>query len=264
MLIDSHCHPDRLDLSAYGGSLDALLAEARSVGLGALLAVGIDLDSSREMIRLAERHADVYASVGVHPLQECPAALPDENQLLELGASAGVVAIGETGIDRHYDSDNLDWQRESFRIHARVARRLGKPLVVHTRDARAETLEVLREEVDPEVGGVLHCFTENWEMARAGIELGFYISFSGIVTFRNAAELRDVAARVPLDRLLVETDAPWLAPVPFRGKTNRPQYVAEVARCVAALHGLGETEFDERIAVNFSNLFGVELAAAQA
>lgn len=264
MLIDSHCHPDRLDLSAYDGSLDALLTEARSAGLGALLAVGIDLESSREMIRLAARHADVYASVGVHPLQERPAALPDEDLLLELGASTGVVAIGETGIDRHYDSDHLDWQRESFRIHARVARRLGKPLVVHSRDARAETLEVLREAVDPEVGGVLHCFTENWEMAKAGIELGFYISFSGIVTFRNAGELRDVAARVPLDRLLVETDAPWLAPVPFRGKTNRPQYVAEVARCVAALHGLGQAEFDERIAANFSNLFGVELAVAQA
>lgn len=257
MLIDSHCHPDRLDLSAYGGSLEALLDEARAAGLGALLAVGIDLESSREMIRLAVRHPDVHASVGVHPLQERHTALPDERQLLELGGHPRVVAIGETGIDCHYDRANLDWQRESFRIHARVARRLRKPLVVHTRDARAETLELLREEVDPGIGGVLHCFTEDWELAEAGLELGFYISFSGILTFRNAGALREVAARVPLDRLLVETDAPWLAPVPYRGKTNRPQYVAEVARCLAGLRGLDESDFQELVAANFSRLFGV-------
>lgn len=257
MLIDSHCHPDRLDLSAYGGSLDALLDESRAAGLRALLAVGIDLDSSQEMIRLAVRHPDIHASVGVHPLQEGPLALPDERRLLELGSHPRVVAIGETGIDCHHDRANLDWQRESFRIHARVARQLRKPLVVHTRDARAETLELLRQEVDPQVGGVLHCFTENWELAEAGLEQGFYISFSGIVTFRNAAELREVAARVPLERLLVETDAPWLAPVPYRGKTNRPHYVAAVARCVAELRGLGEAEFQARVAENFARLFGV-------
>lgn len=260
MLIDSHCHPDRLDLTAYHGSLDALLCEARTAGLGALLAVGIDMESSRHMVQLAQAHPDIYASVGVHPLQERPVALPDEALLLELGANAGVVAIGETGIDCHYDRANLDWQRESFRIHARVAKRLRKPLVVHTRDARAETLALLSQEVDPEVGGVLHCFTEDWEMAKAGIELGFYISFSGIVTFRNAEALRGVAARVPIERLLVETDAPWLAPVPYRGKTNRPHYVAEVARCVAALRGISEAAFHEQMAANFSRLFGVELA----
>lgn len=258
-MIDSHCHPDRLDLSAYGGSLDALLDEARAAGLGALLAVGIDLDSSRAMIRLAQQHADIFASVGVHPLQQGPVPLPDEDQLLELGAQPGVVAIGETGLDAHYDRDNFDWQYESFRRHARVARRLRKPLVVHTREARADTLALLRQEADPEVGGVLHCFTEDWATASAGLDLGFYISFSGIVTFRNAAELRDVAMRVPLDRLLVETDAPWLAPVPHRGKTNRPQYVVEVARCIAALRGLGEAEFNAQMAVNFSRLLKISL-----
>jgi len=257
VLVDSHCHPDRLDLSAYGGSLDALLRDARDAGVAALLAVGIDLDSSREMIRLAQRHAGVFASVGIHPLQPGPTPLPDEDQLLELGAQSGVVAIGETGLDGHYDRANLAWQHESFRRHARVARQLRKPLVVHTREARAETVELLRRETDPEVGGVLHCFTEDWATARAGLELGFYISFSGIVTFRNAEALREVAARVPLDRLLVETDAPWLAPVPHRGKTNRPQYVAAVARCVAGLHGLGEAEFNARMATNFSRLFKV-------
>lgn len=259
MLIDSHCHPDRLDLSAYGGSLDALLSDARNAGLTALLAVGIDLDSSRAMIRLAQRHAGIFASVGVHPLQPGPIPLPDEDQLLELGAQPGVVAIGETGIDGHYDRDNLEWQRESFRRHARVAKWLGKPLVVHTRDARAETLALLREEADPEVGGVLHCFTEDWATASAGLDLGFYISFSGIVTFRNAAALREVAARVPLDRLLVETDAPWLAPVPYRGKTNRPQYVAAVARCIAGLRELDETAFNAQVAANFSRLFKISV-----
>lgn len=257
MLIDSHCHPDRLDLSAYGGSLDALLQDARDTGLVALLAVGIDLDSSQEMIRLAQRHAGIFASVGVHPLQPDPIALPEEEQLLALGGQPGVVAIGETGLDSHYDRANIEWQRESFRRHARVARQLRKPLVVHTRDARAETIALLRQEADSEVGGVLHCFTEDWATARAGLDLGFYVSFSGIVTFRNAEALREVAARVPLDRLLVETDAPWLAPVPHRGKTNRPQYVAAVARCVAGLHGLGEAEFNARMVANFSRLFQV-------
>ena len=259
MLIDSHCHPDHLDLSAYDGSLDALLSEARDAGVVALLAVGIDLDSSLEMVRLAQRHADIFASVGVHPLQRAPVPLPEEDQLLALGALPGAVAIGETGLDGHYDSANLDWQRESFRRHARVAKRLQKPLVVHTRDARAQTLEILRDEADGEVGGVLHCFTEDWATARAGLDLGFYISFSGIVTFRNAGALREVAARVPLDRLLVETDAPWLAPIPHRGKTNRPQYVAEVARCVAGLRGLGEAEFNAQMAANFSRLFKVSV-----
>lgn len=257
MLIDSHCHPDHLDLSAYHGSLDALLHDARDAGVTALLAVGIDLDSSRAMARLAQRHQGIYASVGVHPIQRDPVPLPEEEQLLELGALPGVVAIGETGLDGHHDRANLEWQRESFRRHARVARQLKKPLVVHTRDARAETLAVLSEEADREVGGVLHCFTEDWATAKAGLDLGFYISFSGIITFRNAGTLREVAARVPLDRLLVETDAPWLAPVPYRGKTNRPQYVAEVARCVAGLHGLGEAGFNERVAANFARLFKV-------
>lgn len=257
MLIDSHCHPDRLDLTAYDGSLDVLLDSARQAGLRALLAVGIDLDSSRAMVRLAQRHEDVFASVGVHPLQSTPVPLPDEDELLALGAEPGVVAIGETGLDGHYDRDGLAWQSDSFRIHARVARALRKPLIVHTRDARAETLTLLREETDPDIGGVLHCFTEDWDTARAGLDLGFYISFSGIVTFRNAEALREVAARVPLDRLLVETDAPWLAPVPYRGKTNRPHYVAEVARCVAGLHGLDEARFNASVADNFARLFGV-------
>ncbi len=259
MLIDSHCHLDRLDLSAFDGSLDALLAVARGAGVGAMLAVGIDLASSREMIRLATRHTDVFATVGVHPLQTESLPLPDETELLTLGASDVVVAIGETGIDGHYGGDNLDWQRESFRIHARVASRLRKPLVVHTRDARAETLALLRAHTDPAVGGVLHCFTEDWATASAGLELGFYISFSGIVTFRNAGDLREIAARVPIDRLLVETDAPWLAPVPYRGKTNRPHYVAEVARCIAVLRGMDLDHFNARMAENFARLFRVEV-----
>lgn len=262
MLIDSHCHPDRLDLDAFGGSLDALLDTARRAGVCAVLGVGIDLESSREMIRLATRRTDVFATVGVHPLQTGPQPLPDESELCNLAANDVVVAIGETGIDGHHGDDNLDWQRESFRIHARVAGRLGKPLVVHTRDARAETLALLRAHADPAVGGVLHCFTEDWATARAGLDLGFHISFSGIVTFRNAADLREIAARVPLDRLLVETDAPWLAPVPYRGKTNRPHYVAEVARCIAQVRGMDLDRFNAQIAENFARLFRVLVPAA--
>lgn len=261
MLIDSHCHPDRLDLGAFGGSLDNLLDAARRAGVRAILGVGIDLESSREMIRLATRRADVFATVGVHPLQTEPQPLPDETELCTLAANEVVVAIGETGIDGHHGDDNLDWQRESFRVHARVAHRLRKPLVVHTRDARTETLALLRAHADPAVGGVLHCFTEDWATARAGLDLGFHISFSGIVTFRNAGELREIAARVPLDRLLVETDAPWLAPVPYRGKTNQPHYVAEVARCIAQLRGMDLDDFNAQVAENFARLFRVQVPA---
>ena len=268
MLIDSHCHLDRLDLSSFDNSLEQLLNDARSQGIGGFLAVGIDLKSSRTLIDLARAHDDVFVSVGVHPLQPDSSkpdtalpdtALPEIDTLLALAQAPEVVAIGETGLDCHYGADTLDWQRQSFLRHAEASRRCRKPLIVHTREAQAETLEVIRAHTDPEVGGVLHCFTEDWAMAKAALEHNFYISFSGIVTFRNARELREVVKKIPLDRLLIETDSPWLAPVPYRGKSNLPQYVSEVARCVAELRGVTEAELEEVVCVNFERLFGLNL-----
>ena len=271
MLIDSHCHLDRLDLTSFDNSLDCLLSDARNKGVGGFLAVGIDLESSRALIDIAQSHRDVYVSVGVHPLQPDSAetegrdrekALPDVEALLRLAESPQVVAIGETGLDCHYSADTLEWQRQSFLRHAEASRRCRKPLIVHTREARSETLQVIHDHADPEVGGVLHCFTEDWATAKTALDDNFYISFSGIVTFRNAGDLREVVKKVPLDRLLIETDSPWLAPVPHRGKSNQPQYVAEVARCVADLLGLSEEALKEQTCDNFNRLFGLNLSSA--
>ncbi len=263
MLTDSHCHLDRLDLTSFNYSLNQLLADARCKGVERFLAVGIDLESSRHLIELAHKHSDILVSVGVHPLQEDVGSsasvdtLPDINALLALAQSPKVVAIGETGLDCHYSAETLDWQRQSFVRHAEVSRRCGKPLIVHTREARTETLDIIRDHADPDVGGVLHCFTEDWNMAKAALDYNFYISFSGIITFRNAAELREVVKKIPLDRLLIETDSPWLAPVPYRGKPNLPQYVVEVARCVAELRGLSAHALGDVVRDNFNRLFKI-------
>lgn len=257
MFIDSHCHLDRLDFAALGTGLAGVLAAARARGVHHFLCIGVDMESLPAVLAVAEAHDDVSASVGVHPLHR-EALEPEIERLVELAAHPKVVAIGETGLDYHYDRDSPAEQQRRFRKHIQAARRAGKPLVVHTRAARADTLRLLREEGAP--GGVLHCFTEDWETARAALDLGFYISFSGIVTFANAHELREVAARVPLDRLLVETDSPWLAPVPYRGKTNQPAYVVEVARAVAALRGMTPEALGECTSENFRRLFGVPAA----
>lgn len=269
MLVDSHCHLDRLDLSAFDNSLEKLLTDARSGGISAFLAVGIDIDSSRKLLELARNHNDIFVSAGVHPLQSSLSSsvskdsstsrVVEIDQLLQLASSPEVIAIGETGLDCHYSADTVDWQRESFERHAEASRRCGKPLIVHTRNARTETLEVLRDHSDPEVGGVLHCFTEDWPMAKAALDYNFYISFSGIVTFRNAEALREVVKKIPPQRLLVETDSPWLAPVPYRGKTNIPQYVKEVAHCVAELRGVSLASLVEQICENFERLFHVSV-----
>lgn len=255
MLIDSHCHLDRLDLARAGRDLDALLDGARARGVGGFLTVGVDLDSSRKLVALAARYPDVYVSVGAHPLQEEVLPLPTVEQLIELGGQERVVAIGETGLDNHYAAATADWQRASFVNHLEAARLLGKPVIVHTREAREETLELLTRHACRDSGGVLHCFTESWEMARAAIDLNFYISFSGIITFRNAEALREVVKRVPLDRLLVETDAPWLAPVPHRGRQNEPAFVVEVAAQVAQLKGLPVDELAAITTANCRRLF---------
>lgn len=254
MLVDSHCHLDRLDLAVHGGSLDAALDAARQRGVGHFLCIGISVDNTAAVKALAQRYADVDCSVGVHPLDLQPGAGPALDWLLAELQDPHVVAIGETGLDYHYEPEAASVQQESFRLHLEAARHCGKPVIVHTRAARADTLSLLREAALPQAG-VLHCFTEDWEMAKAALDLGFYISLSGIVTFRNAEALRDVARRVPADRLLVETDAPYLAPVPHRGKPNLPQYVREVAEFIAELRGIGFESFAEQTTSNFRRLF---------
>ncbi|MFG3692700.1 TatD family hydrolase [Stutzerimonas stutzeri] len=254
MLIDSHCHLDRLDLTAHGGSLDAALDAARAAGVGHFLCIGVSADNAATVRRLAERYVDVDCSVGVHPLDLEPGSEPALDWLLTELAHPKVVAIGETGLDYHYEPESAALQQASFRLHLEAARITGKPVIVHTRAARTDTLDLLREAALPQAG-VLHCFTEDWDMAKAALDLGFYISLSGIVTFRNAEALRDVARRVPADRLLVETDSPYLAPVPYRGKPNLPQYVHEVAVFLAQLRGVDYQVLAEQTTANFKQLF---------
>jgi TatD DNase family protein len=237
MLVDSHCHLDRLDLAAHGGSLDAALDAARARGVGHFLCIGVSADNAAAVKGLAERYADVDCSVGVHPLDLEPGAAPALDWLLGELNHPQVVAIGETGLDYHYEPESAALQQTSFRLHLDAARITGKPVIVHTREARADTLALLREAALPQAG-VLHCFTEDWEMAKAALDIGFYISLSGIVTFRNAEALREVARQVPVDRLLVETDSPYLAPIPHRGKPNLPEYVRDVAEYLAVLRGV--------------------------
>lgn len=254
MLIDSHCHLDRLDLSAHGGSLDAALAAARARGVGHFLCIGISADNAAAVKALSERYADVDCTVGVHPLDLQPGVAPALDWLLAELNHPHVVAIGETGLDYHYEPEAAELQRQAFRLHLQAAQLTGKPVIVHTREARADTLALLREAALPQAG-VLHCFTEDWPMAKAALDLGFYISLSGIVTFRNADALREVARQVPADRLLIETDAPYLAPIPHRGKPNLPEYVRDVAEFLALLRGVDVDTLAEQTTQNFQRLF---------
>ncbi|MBH9342658.1 TatD family hydrolase [Pseudomonas aeruginosa] len=254
MLVDSHCPLDRLDLAAHGGALDAALDAARARGVGQFLCIGVSADNAQAVKALAERYADVHCSVGVHPLDREPGRAPALDWLLGELAHPRVGAIGETGLDYHYEPEAAELQQEAFRLHLEAARITGKPVVVHTREARADTLALLREAALPQAG-VLHCFTEDWEMARAALDLGFYISLSGIVTFRNADALREVARQVPADRLLVETDSPYLAPIPHRGKPNLPEYVRDVAEFLAPLRGVSLEILAEQTTANFHRLF---------
>lgn len=254
MYIDSHCHLDRLDFAKLKTDLDGALTAARARGVGHFLCIGVDLETLPDVLAVAEAYDDVSASVGVHPLH-LDSLEPEIEQLIQLAAHPKVVAIGETGLDYHYEQENPADQQRRFRKHIEASRRTGKPLVVHTRAARADTIAILREE--GATSGVMHCFTEDWEMAKAAIDLGFYISFSGIVSFANAVELREVAQKVPLDRMLIETDSPWLAPVPYRGKTNQPAYVVDVANVLGELRGVAAEEIGERTTENFRRLFGV-------
>lgn len=219
-----------------------------------MLCVGVTLEKFPNILALARAHRQIFASVGVHP-NERAGRDPDENELADLASDDRVVAIGETGLDYHRSEGDLNWQRERFRQHIRAAKRCNKPLIVHMREATDDTIHILRDEAADSVGGVMHCFTGDWETARRAIELNFHISFSGIVTFKNAEDLREVAKRVPQDRLLIETDAPYLAPVPYRGKSNEPALVRYVAQCLAEQRKTSEEDIAALTRQNFFALF---------
>lgn len=254
MLVDSHCHLDRVALDHYDGSFSQFVHKTLESGVGHMLCVSIDLESWPAMVELVEPYPQISISVGVHP-NDKDRREPGVNDLIELSATPKVVAIGETGLDYFHGEGDLEWQRDRFRRHIQAAVAAKKPIIIHTRQAKADTIDIMREEGAAEAGGVMHCFTEDWPMARQALEMGFYISFSGIITFKNAAELREVVKQVPLDQLLIETDSPYLAPVPFRGKPNQPVYVEKVASCVAALKGLAPEDVAQRTAENYFRCF---------
>ena len=256
MLVDSHCHLDHLKLDDREGGLNAVLSDAEGRGITQFLSVAVDLATSASLVEITAQYANVYSSVGVHPLQKINQPVPAVEKLVSLAEAKGVVAIGETGLDNFYSAETHSWQRKSFINHLLAAQKTAKPIIIHTRDARDETIDLLRQ-YPLTAGGVMHCFTETWEMAQAAIELGFYISFSGIVTFNSATDLREVAKKVPLNRILVETDSPWLAPVPHRGKQNEPQYVREVAQCIADLRDISLEQLAEITTQNFHRLFKI-------
>jgi TatD DNase family protein len=256
--VDSHCH---LAFPELDGDIDAVLGRMAQARVGLALSVCTRLDEFERIHALAMRDERIFASVGVHP-DTTGVEEPTVERLVALAGRPRVIAIGETGLDYYRLPEPLEWQRERFRAHIRAARQAGKPLIIHTRAAAADTLRIMREERANEAGGVMHCFTESLAVARAAIELGFFISFSGIVTFKNARELQDVARALPLDRILIETDAPYLAPVPFRGRTNEPAYVPHVAQKLAELHGTSRERIEATTTDNFIRCFkglGVQL-----
>jgi TatD DNase family protein len=253
MFVDSHCH---IDFPELAGQLQSVLDTMAAERVTHALCIGVNLPDLPGVLRIAAEHANIYASVGVHPDYEGTTE-PTVAGLCELAGQPKVVAIGETGLDYYRLTGDLGWQRSRFRTHIRAARDCRRPLVIHTRSAAADTLTIMREERAADVGGVMHCFTESWEVAQAALDLGFHISFSGIVTFKNAKDLKDVAMRVPLERMLIETDSPYLAPTPFRGKLNQPAYVRHVAVEIARLRGTGVDDIAQATSSNFFNLFGV-------
>ena len=253
MFIDSHCHLDRLNLDDFDQNLDNVVSAAKQAKVNKLLCVSVTLKEFPAMVEKTKHFDNVYLSCGAHPLNQEDEV--DEAQLLSLSQHNNVIAVGETGLDYFYAPETKALQLDSFKKHVRVAKKLNKPLIIHTRDAQKDTLAILRDEGAAEVGGILHCFTESWEMAEQAIAMGFYISFSGIVTFKNASALREVAKQVPDDRFLIETDAPYLAPVPHRGKQNQPAYVVEVAKHLASIRGQSVDTIAKLSTDNFNRLF---------
>jgi len=253
LFIDSHCHLDRLNLSLYDDNLANVVQAASDAQVNKLLCVSVTLKDFPAMVEKTKTFDNVLLSCGMHPLNQ-----DDEvniEQLRSLADDPSVIAVGETGLDYYYAPETKALQLDSFKKHIQVAKELNKPLIIHTRDAKEDTLTMLREEGADSVGGILHCFTESWDMAKQALDLGFYISFSGIVTFKNANALREVAKLVPDDRFLIETDAPYLAPVPHRGKENQPAYVVEVAKHLASIRGQSLETIAKLSTDNFNRLF---------
>ena len=250
-LIDSHCH---LDFDGLSNRLPEVLAAMEANDVGGCMTIGVTLEEAPQVLAIAAAYEQVFASVGVHP-EYADHQEPDVETLCALAQHPKVLAIGETGLDYHWHKDRPEWQRERFRVHIRAAKQLRKPLVIHTREAAEDTLAILKEEGAEAVGGILHCFTENLAVAEAAMALGFYISISGIVSFKKAEQVHEVARSIPLERLLVETDSPYLAPVPYRGKPNEPAYVRHVAEAIANLRQISYAEVAEASSRNFLKLF---------
>lgn len=258
ILVDSHCHLNLIEPELQAEKVEAILQAATKNHVQHLVTVSTDWSNGAALIELAKRYPMVSTSVGVHP-NEQEEYEPSIEEIAERAAVPEVVAIGETGLDYYRQGSEIAWQHERFRRHIQAAKQVGKPLIIHTRAAKEDTLRILQEEGAEQIGGVLHCFTEDWSMAQAAIAMGFYISFSGIVTFKNATTLQEVAKQVPLERMLIETDAPFLTPVPHRGKTNQPAYVRHVAEFIAELKKVPVEEIATCTTANFQRLFKVLL-----
>jgi len=253
MLVDSHCH---IPLLGKEMEISEVISSAKALGVEHMLCVSVDLETYPEILRLAEKYERIYASVGVHPNSSMQEEVSRET-LVELASNDHVIAIGETGLDYFRSEGDLEWQRDRFRTHIKAAKSVNKPLIIHTRNVGEDITRILREEGADEVGGVMHCFVEDWETAQKAMQMNFYISFSGIVTFKNAKEVQEVAKQVPLERMLVETDSPYLTPMPYRGKPNQPGYTRYVAEFIAELKGLSFEQVAEQTTANFFNLFNV-------
>jgi TatD DNase family protein len=256
MYFDSHCHLDRIDLGDYDNSFPQLLDTIRADQVTRMVCISVNHETFDDMYNLIEPHDHIYCSAGVHPDYE-KVEEPTVDSLCEMATREKVVAIGETGLDYMDASDDMDWQRQRFITHIQAAQQCHLPLIIHSRNAKQDTLELLREYGAEKVGGVLHCFTEDWDMARQAIELGFYISISGIVTFNQAENVRQMAVQIPDDRLLIETDSPWLSPVPFRGKINHPGRVRYVAEKLAEIRGVSLEQLADSTYENANRLFGL-------
>lgn len=250
-LVDSHCH---INFEPLYTRLDDVFANADQNDVAYMLCISVNMEEFPQVLELARSHANVYATIGVHP-NETGGAEPDTKEILRLAADADIVGVGETGLDYFRSQGDLEWQRNRFRRHIEAAKIAHKPLIIHTRNAAVDTMRILTEESAREAGGVMHCFSEDWKVAKQALDIGFYISFSGIVTFNNARKIQEVAKKAPIDRILLETDCPYLAPVPFRGRTNEPAYVRYTAEHVASLRNMALEELAAVTTENFFTLF---------
>jgi len=255
MFVDSHCH---LDFPEYAGQIPDILARMKEAQVSHAMCISVDMPDFPNVLALAESHPNLFATVGTHPdYEDTPE--PTEDQLVELSQHPKILAIGETGLDYYRMGDKtyeeMEWQRDRFRTHIRAAIRVQKPLIIHTRSASEDTIRIMKGEGANQVAGVMHCFTESLEVAKAAMEQGFYISFSGIVTFKSAKDLQETCKQIPLERMLIETDSPYLAPIPNRGKTNEPSWVAHMAQFIADLKGISVEEVAKHTTNNFKTLF---------